>query len=230
MHPVLFKAGPFTVYSYGFFAALALGLAFILVRRRAGLGAYSKQAAADLLFFVFVGGILGARLFYVVQHWTDFQDRLPAIVFLQEGGLVWYGGFFGAVLSVILASRLRGQSALAWADLFSPVIPLAHALGRFGCFMNGCCFGKGHQPVQLYESFSLIFLSAILYRLSFKNRTPGALFGCYLLGYGFIRFILEFLRGDQEIFAGLTIPQWISMLCIGLGARLFLSARRKNAK
>lgn len=230
MYPVLFKAGPFTVYAYGSFAALALALSFYLVRMRANHGPHSKQAATDLLFFIFLGGIFGARLFYVVQHWMDFEDRLIAVFYLQEGGLVWYGGFLGAVASVILASRLRGESALVWADFFSPVIPLAHAVGRLGCFMNGCCFGKGHQPVQLYESLWLIFLSAVLFRLSLKNKSAGVLFGYYLLGYGMIRFNLEFLRGDQQLFAGLTIPQWISLVCVGLGVRLLSGTRRKNAE
>lgn len=229
MHPILFSRGSFTVYSYGFCVALAMILSIFLVRCLARRGPYSVQAATDLVFFIFIGGILGARLFYVAQHWTDYQDRLLTVFFLQEGGLVWYGGFLGAVLAVILAVRSRGESALVWADHFSPVIALGHAVGRIGCFLNGCCYGKADRPVQLYESFSLVILSVFLFACFFRKRRMGVTFGSYLLGYGFIRFCLEFLRGDQQPLAGLTIPQWISLGCIAAGGWILSGRGRKNA-
>jgi len=229
MHPILFSRGSFTIYSYGFCVALAMVLSLFLVRRLARRGPYSARAATDLVFLAFVGGILGARLFYVGQHWADYEGRLLSVFFLQEGGLVWYGGFLGAVLAVILAALSRGESALVWADLFSPVLALGHAVGRVGCFLNGCCFGKAGHPVQFYESFCLALLSVFLFARFFQKRRTGVLFGSYLLGYGLIRFFLEFLRGDQQPFAGFTIPQWISLGSIAAGAWILSGLGRKNA-
>ncbi len=228
MHPILFKSGPLTIYSYGFCAALAIICSILLVRFLAKRGPYPASRATDLIFVALAGGILGARLFYVAQHWADYEHRFLTIFFLQEGGLVWYGGFFGAVLAVELAARLREESALVWADLFSPAISLGHAVGRIGCFLNGCCFGKANHPVQLYESFFLAALSFFLFIGYLKKRRTGTLFGTYLLGYGLIRFFLEFLRGDQQAYAYFTVPQWISLGSMGAGLWILFIRRREN--
>ena len=228
MHPILVKAGPVTIYSYGFCVSLAMLFSWIWIRFLARRSSYSPSAAADLVFVALAAGVVGARFFYVLQHWGDYSGRLVQIFFLQEGGLVWYGGFLGACIAVTVVVIRRGESALEWADLFSPVLPMGHAVGRVGCFLNGCCFGKDGRPVQVYEAFALLFLSAFLHILFFRRRRAGEVFGFYLLGYGIVRFILEFYRGDQYLHAALTIPQWISTALMATGAWL-LFLRKKNA-
>jgi phosphatidylglycerol:prolipoprotein diacylglycerol transferase len=225
MHPVLFETSHFTIYSYGVCVALAVTLAWALTVRLARGGSYPVGQATDLLFVAFAGGLAGARFFYVLQHPGEYAGRWHAVFFLQEGGLVWYGGFLGAVACAALTARLRGLPILPWADLFAPVIPLAHAVGRVGCYLNGCCFGKAGLPVQLYEAGLLVALSLFLIAIFFRRTKNGEVFGYYLAGYGQLRFALEFLRGDQPVWFVLTLAQWISLLLIGAGLWLLARAR-----
>ncbi len=226
MHPILAKIGPITIYSYGFCAAIAILLSAFWLRILGRKRAIFSSSIMDFLFAIILSGLIGARLFYVAQHWSDYADRLQAVFFIQEGGFVWYGGFLGALLVGWIISRQSGSSFLFWADLFAPVLPLAHAIGRVGCFLNGCCIGKDGRPVQLYESASLVALSLLLHFYFFARKATGFVFGVYLLGYGLIRFGLEFLRAGQEIYYFLTIPQWISIGLILWGSVVLFGASK----
>ena len=235
MHPVLFEISGVAVYSYGFFVALALLTAFWASGRRAAHYGFSKKDASDLLFILFAAGVAGARLFFIVQNPGDYLAHPWKVFFLREGGLVWYGGFFGAAAAGIAYARWKKWPLLKACDLFAPVLALAHGVGRIGCFLNGCCYGKEaagfRHPVQLYEAGVLFVLSLSLFSFSgrLKDR-EGALFACYLFLYGVLRFTLEFWRGDQALFAGLTPPQWMSLLLVAGSLILFQSVFRKNAK
>lgn len=229
MHPILFKFSFITIYSYGFFTALAMAAAFFWISKQAPHSGISKEAAIDLLFILFIFGVIGARLFYVLQHWPLYQDRPLDIVLIQEGGLVWYGGFFLGALAGILYARARRLPVLALADFFSPVLALAHGIGRIGCFMNGCCFGRDNIPVQLFESAFLITLSSYLYIRLRRPHAGGDILMQYLLIYASGRFLLEFLRGDQTSYLGiLTIPQWTSVVILAF-CLLIKSTRKKRA-
>jgi len=210
MHPILIETNAFTIYSYGVCTALAVLLAWGLTASLARLSSTPVAVGADLLFVLFTAGIAGARLFYVLQHAPEYTGHWQAVFFLQEGGLVWYGGFLGAFFAGWLWMRLRGLSFFYWADFFSPIIPVSHALGRVGCFLNGCCLGKAGRPVQLYESTLLLVLALFLYARFFGKKKDGEVFAWYLTGYGLLRFVLEFFRADQSAWMGLTIPQWFS--------------------
>lgn len=144
MYAICFKLGSLTIHWYGVFMALGFlaGLAsWTLLGRREG-----KPFAfcSDLLFWIMVSGILGARLAYVIANIGDFADRPYAVFFLHEGGLIYYGGFIGAAVAIPIFARVRGLGALDLYDFVITSVPLAHALGRVGCFMNGCCFGRIH--------------------------------------------------------------------------------------
>ena len=226
MHPILFKIHGITLYSYGLSVALAMMLTLYLASRRSAKAGIRYSDAVDLLFVIFISGMAGARLFYVLQHWDSFRTDPVAAFRFTEGGLVWYGGFLSSVFSGVVFCRYKKEPVLRWADFFAPLLAFAHALGRVGCFLNGCCYGArvdsflgvrfpdetfGRHPVQIYESLALAGLGAALLILSAKKRHPGEISAFYLLGYGFLRFVLEFLRGDQDLYFYLTIPQWISV-------------------
>ncbi len=227
MYPILFHWKTITIYSYGFFIALAMLVNFFLVNRRARTLGFSVQEANDLLFILFVFGIVGARLFYVAQHMDDYRSDGWQALNIHEGGLVWYGGFTVSVLAGVIYARWKGWPILKWCDFFTPHLALGHALGRLGCFFNGCCYGRvSHSmlgvvfdgdlnprlPVQLYESLFLFILAWGLFQAAPRVKPSGKLFCIYLLIYALGRFALEFLRGDQLLYAGWTVPQWTSVL------------------
>jgi len=128
--------------------ALGFLAGFHLVQRCAAERGVHKDDAADLVFWAMVGGILGGRALYVALNWGEFSPpgrsvgaNLLEMVKIHHGGLVFYGGFFGAVISVLAVTRRKSLAFAEVADLLAPALPLGHAFGRIGCFFNGCCFG-----------------------------------------------------------------------------------------
>ena len=243
MHPILFQFGPFTIYSYGAMLVVAFlaatGLAGRAARRMPqGLVAISADQLVDFSCWSLAGGILGARLLYVLLQWDAFRRdpwEMPAI---WHGGLVWYGGFLGGLLAAWLFVRAKRLAFLRVMDQFIPFLALGHALGRLGCFLNGCCFGKPTDawcgvlfpdrggrvyPTQLFEAAALFLLYAVLRSLQRQAilARPGRLFGLYLVAYAGLRFGVEFFRGDQAIWwAGLTLQQVISLGIFAFGVGL----------
>jgi len=234
MHPLLFTLGPFTVYSYGALMVVAFLAATLLSIRAArrlppALVAIRPDQLIDFTCIALLGGILGARVFYAVLHWESFVLSLQELLAIWHGGLVWYGGFLGGVLAgwgYLLANRIPFVRAM---DQCIPFLALGHAIGRVGCFFNGCCYGRpttawcgvifpGHAtavlPIQLFEAAGLLGLYALLRALQrpVVLRRPGIVFGVYLGIYALLRFFLEWFRGDQVAWwAGLTLQQLISV-------------------
>lgn len=141
MHPIFLQLGPLTIHWYGVFMALAFLTGFaswVAVGRREGRNA---QFVSDLIFWVMVAGILGGRVAYVVADLPYFLANPTHILAIWEGGLIYYGGFIGAILAVFIFGRRRHIPLRVLLDFSITSLPLAHAIGRIGCFLNGCCFG-----------------------------------------------------------------------------------------
>ena len=267
MHQIAFQLGPLKVHWYGIMVALGYlssVLAMLRMRRFAGL---DSEQVFDLSMITIVLGILGARIFYVIQFWGrgGFADDPLQIIRIDKGGLVFYGGFICAILGVWIYIKRKKLSVLGVLDMMAPALAVGHAFGRIGCFLQGCCFGTptnlpwavsfpvgtlpterfpdlvsgatqacsaGLHPVQLYESISLFTLFGIL--MLFGGRLkPGCLAALYLTAYGFIRFSLEFFRGDHtDFFMGILTPSQVISISflIPCGVILFIYLwRRKDA-
>jgi phosphatidylglycerol---prolipoprotein diacylglyceryl transferase len=145
MHPVFLQVGPFTLHAFGAMMALGFLASLYAMRRlaRGGFGHLSDDHLSRLLVWLMAGGVLGARLAYVAEHWqSEFADRPEAIIRIDQGGLMFYGGVLGAVVAILLFARVYRQHPLEILDLCAAVLPLGHAFGRIGCFLNGCCYGS----------------------------------------------------------------------------------------
>ncbi len=143
MNPIAFHLGPLTIRWYGVMVAAGFLVGFTILQRRAGKGAaVNRDEAGNLALTAMIGGMIGARLFYVAENWVEYSRNLLEIVRIDHGGLVFYGGLFGAVAAVWLRCRWKKLPVWEVADLFAPALPIGHALGRVGCFLNGCCFGR----------------------------------------------------------------------------------------
>lgn len=169
------------------------------------------------------------------------RDCLAALKFWQ-GGLAYYGGFLAAAPAGLWFARRKRLGTLRIADLTSPWIALGLFFGRMGCFFNGCCFGVhasepwavsfpgAHDvhPTQLYEALGAWVLWAALYfGLRPRKRAHGELFAALLVGYGVLRFVLEFWRADERGgFAGLSTSQWIGIPLVAIGVILWVRLRR----
>ena len=243
MHPILLKLGPVTLYSYGAMMACAFLLVTALSRRAARrlpaeCVAIAPTQLIDFACAALLGGILGARLFFIALHWEDFARVPSEIPALWHGGLVWYGGFAGGVSGAWWYARATHLRFIRVMDQFIPFVALGHAVGRVGCFLNGCCYGLPTQgwcgvvfpnhtepvlPTQVFEAVGLLLLYVGLRLLQRREvlRYPGWVFGAYLIGYGLLRVVMEFLRGDQTTWwMGLTLQQLISAGMMLMGSAL----------
>jgi phosphatidylglycerol:prolipoprotein diacylglycerol transferase len=231
VHPVLFEIGAFKVFSYGAALAIAFLLAATLARRRATLEGMDGDKMLDLSIVLITSGIAGARLLFVLLNIDVYLARPADIFKLWEGGLVWYGGLIVAAVATTIYMKANRMPVLKTCDIMVPYIALGQAIGRIGCFLNGCCYGKPTDlpigvsfpgvegrviPTQLIEAVAMFAVFLVLRR---RKPSGGRTLVLYLLLYSGFRFLNEFLRGDNPVFlAGLTVSQVISVAIFALAA------------
>ncbi len=214
MYPEICKIGPFTVYSYGLMLAISFAVSTALAVRAAKRKNFNPDTIFNFAFIIFVSGLAGARIFYVAENIGYYLKNPLEIIMLQRGGLSWFGGLILAVYVGIAYLKKKNLLVYKVLDLIAPFVALAQGIGRIGCLLNGCCFGKESSPVpiQIYSSLLLIFIFIILRLLQDRPHRDGQIFYTYLLLYSIKRFFIEFWRADNEIIAlGLTLFQLISI-------------------
>ena len=235
MYPYLVRLGTLSIHTYGVLMVAgflaAMGLTARAARQWPTSRALRPGEVAEWGSAAMLASILGGRLWYVAQYWDVFRRQVWEIPAIWHGGLVWYGGFLGGVLGTVVYAQLRGRS---FAEILDQVIPfgvLGHAIGRVGCFFNGCCYGEpttawfgvvfpqfpeeSRVPTQLIEAAGLVVLALLLRCLQTPARLArsGRVFAVYVFGYAVLRFVVEFTRGDQVIYWGpLTVPQAVSLV------------------
>lgn len=236
MDPVCFHIGERPVYWYGVMMAVAFlaGIAhWNWLGRRTGRDA---SLAGDLAFWLMGGGILGARVAYVLANYRYYLDAPQEIIRIDQGGLIYYGGFIGGTLAFMVFARRRRLPLLELGDFTVTALPLGHAFGRIGCFLNGCCggipapdrpliaCGLDHYPVQLYEAlFNFALYAFLSWRLATtRTLTRGRIVALYLIAYPLERFLIEFLRGDARLrFGALNAAQELSLILLAIGLGLW---------
>ena len=249
MHPILFTLGPLTIYTYGVMMVAAFLAATWLAGHAAEalppeVRAITAEQILDFSSVSLLAGLVGGRLLYILLQWRFFLEAPFEVFALWHGGLVWYGGFLGGMLGAWLYTRAHTLSYLRVVDQFIPFLALGHAIGRVGCFLNGCCYGKptgawcgvvfpGQMkavlPTQLFEATGLFFLYIALRALQMPSvlKRPGSVLGVYLMGYAALRFALEYSRGDQAMWwMGMTLAQLLSVAGFLVGIALFVRAGR----
>lgn len=232
MCPIIYKIGPFSIFSYGLMLAVAFIVVSSLACRQAKKHNFKADIIFNLLFGVFITGIIGSRIFYVAENIGYYIKNLTEIIMLQQGGLSWFGGLISGIVFTILYLKKKRLSVYKTFDLIVPFVALGQAIGRIGCLLNGCCFGRispfglyftAHQsaliPVQTYSSLALILIFITLRLLQERPHKEGAILFTYLLLYGIKRFFIEFWRADNAVvFSGLTLFQLLSIVlfCLAL--------------
>jgi phosphatidylglycerol---prolipoprotein diacylglyceryl transferase len=238
--------GPLTLKTFGIMFALAfLGAAALCGRRFKEIGKPADWAY-EMIFAALLGGIVGARAYYLVQHWDDVHDDLFGNLF-SGTGLVWYGGALGGALAVFIWAWRRGFLSLALLDLAAAPLALGYAIGRVGCQVSGdgdygepsdlpwaMSYPDGtvptHErvhPTPVYETLAMGLVAWFLWTL--RDRVaPGILFALYLMLSGLERFLVEFIRRNDEVWAGLTAPQIESLVLIVIGVGWIALASRRR--
>ncbi|MFH1441247.1 MAG: prolipoprotein diacylglyceryl transferase [Candidatus Omnitrophota bacterium] len=226
MFPIIFQIGPFKIYSYGFMLVIAFLVAARLVSSEAKRQAVNPEIIYNFLFIVFICGILGSRIFFIIENIKYYWVNPLEIIMLQNGGLSWFGGFIlGSTCGVIYLKKKK-LSVIKTLDLVMPYVALAQAIGRIGCLLNGCCYGKissfgvyfpAHKhfliPTQIYSSLLLLLIFVVLRIMQEKKRPVGEIFFMYLFLYAIKRFFIEFWRADNPVILwSLTLFQILSII------------------
>ncbi len=240
MFPTICQIGPFTVYSYGLMLAVAVIVCTFLLRKDAQRAGINPDLMSDLVFWLVIGGIIGARIFYILTYLPTFIENPLEIIMIQHGGLSWQGGLILGCLSGIWFVKRHKLDLLKILDLTAPYLALGQAIGRIGCFFNGCCYGKevswgmyfpnlGERvhPTQIYDALGLLILFFVLKGYSKHVAMKGKVFVAYLLLAPFLRFVIEFFRADHtETYLGLSLYQ---IVCVALiGVSVILNRRLKK--
>ncbi len=242
MYPVICQFGPVTVYSYGLMLAIAAVVCTFLAARDAKKVGILPEVISDFAFWTIIAGVLGARLFYVLLNYRFFMENPLEIVMIQNGGLAWHGGLIAATLSGIRFIRKKGLHLPTMVDLVAPYAALGESIGRIGCFLNGCCYGRevswgiyfpvhhAHlHPTQLYTMAGLFVLFLILRRYQSVNKIPGDVFALYLFGAALLRFVIEFFRADHYVLVlGLSVYQWVCVALIAIAVYVHLRLKSRT--
>jgi phosphatidylglycerol:prolipoprotein diacylglycerol transferase len=254
MHPELIRIGSFALPSYGFMMAVAFLAALWLLRRRAPSFGIEPETATDIGVWLLLSGLVGAKLLLVVVEWPSYVRSWSEFASLARAGGVFYGGLIGAVVATAILLRLRRISFWTFADAAAPSVALGQALGRVGCFLAGCCWGRECtlpwavtftnpvarenvgvplgvplHPTQIYEFVGTLVLCLLLLRFE-RRRFSGETFARYVLGYALLRGTIEFFRGDPrgEVLGVMSTSQFIALCGVAVAVVLW-ALRRKTA-
>jgi phosphatidylglycerol:prolipoprotein diacylglycerol transferase len=233
MYPELFHIGGFTMNSFGVMMALAFIVAGFVAHWQFKKRGIKPDFIYGLLIAAVIGGLAGSKIHYLIIHPDEWPGNL-----LSGGGLVWFGGLFGAIVAVVIVTLLSKQSLARVMDAGASAVAVGYAVGRIGCFLRGDDYGvptdlpwgmsfpeglppttvKVH-PTQLYESAaSIVIFALIVWVISPRFKREGSLIFAYAVLAGIERFLVEFIRTNDSALWGLTQQQWIAigMMVVGV--------------
>lgn len=224
MYPEIFRIGDFPINTYGVLLAVGMMIALFAASRLAARDGLPSERIYDLGLWTLIGGLVGSKF---LMFFTEDHVQVFSLDFLRSGG-VYYGGFIGGFVALLILIRFYKLPFLKVADAFAPGVAIGQVFGRQGCFAAGCCWGKptdsifgvhftekGHEytgvpiygpggealhlhPTQMYESIAMLIVFAGLIWLHKRKKFDGQVLAAYGIVYGIIRFSIEFLRDDPR--------------------------------
>lgn len=257
MYPILFNVGDWPVYSYGVLLAAAylIGLQLAVVRaRRVGV---DPAKVMDLGIYLIIAALVGAKLMLIAVDFDYFRQQPRELLSLVRAGGVFYGGLIAAVAVGYFLVRRYKLNIWSTGDLMAPGIALGHVVGRFGCLLAGCCYGRPTDvgwavtftnpiananvgtplniplhPTQLYDAGAELLILAVLLLTERKGKPfAGRTFWLYIGLYAISRFIIEYFRGDIQrgtVFGDMSTSQFVSLLLVPAALVMLWFLRRQS--
>lgn len=252
-----YSIGPIALKWYGLMYLLGLAAGWWLSLRRAENNPdWNEEQVSDIIFYVFLGLVLGGRIGYVLFYqWQTFISDPMYMFRISEGGMSFHGGLLGVIVAYFYSAHSFKKSVFDIADFFAPFFPIGLGLGRIGNFINGELWGRVadpslpwamrfptdpdyllRHPSQLYQAvLEGLVLFVILYWFSKKPRPRMAVSAMFLICYGIFRFVVEFFRQPDShlglLSLNLSMGQWLTIPMLALGGlMMFVAYRRKPAK
>ncbi len=227
-----------SIKSFGIVFALAFLACGLLIARRLRELDKPVDWAYEIVFAALVGGLVGARGYFLLQNYNEVKGHLLSSIF-SGSGLIWYGGAIGGAIGVLAWMRWRDTLNLVMLDMTATALALGYALGRIGCQVSGdgdygirsslpWAMGYPHgtvptppgvtvQPTPIYETLTMGLVAYLLWRLRDHVR-PGVILALYCVLSGLERFLVEFIRRNRDVLVGLTSAQLESVVLMVLGA------------
>lgn len=219
MNPILIELGPLKLYTYGLLVATGFYAGILWAVRLGRKEGIDPKFIYDTAFWVIIAAILGSRFFYIIVNIDYFVANPLSMFKIWSGGLVFYGGFVGVFIALVICTRRAKVDLWTFMDVCAPAGALGHSIGRLGCFFAGCCYGKVTtvpwavtfhdalsmaptgvplHPTQLYSSANELLLFVILTLMRPYRKFKGQIFLTWVLLYAVTRSIIEIFRGDPR--------------------------------
>lgn len=255
MDRVLFSIGPVTIYWYSILIVVSVLIGYYFSSKQAEKNSLGKKYISDLVFYLVIVAILGARIYYVIFNFNVFKDNILDIFKIWEGGIAIYGAIISSIIFVIYYSKKKEKEPLLVLDTLVPYLILGQAIGRWGNFFNGEAHGtittlehlqelhlpnfiiKGmyingnyYIPTFLYESIWCLigFMILLIIRKKDNYKHIGILLYTYFIWYGIGRFLIESLRTDSLYFLSLRISQIVSIILILIGIYGYIKIKKEK--
>jgi phosphatidylglycerol:prolipoprotein diacylglycerol transferase len=249
MIPDNLHIGPIPIHIFGIFLALGFLAASHVLGRELERKGWDAVHGSSVIVWAAVGGLLGARLWLVLEGWSEFV-KAPADFLLTGGGFVWYGGLVGGTLAVTIYFRRHGIPWLVGADAVAPALALGQAIGRIGCQLSGdgdwgaettLPWGMAYphavvgwdkppgvyvHPAPVYEMLLYLGIFAFVWARRTRPAPDGTAIAWYCLLHGLARFLVEFVRINPPVALGLTAAQLMSLALVAAGTGMLLWGRR----
>ncbi len=252
MHPYIY-CGVIKIPTYIVLFFIGFVIMIVFARQLASRYNYPKTDILHISLYGGIGVVVGAKFLYFITKLPDIllnlqwyieslQLNLIEALEYSFGGMVFYGGVIGSAVAAFLYCRREQLPFMPVLDIITPFVPFVHGMGRIGCFMSGCCYGKEYDgfgsvqfptnalipelddvrriPVQLIEAGFNFIIAAVLLVLAYKaTLKKGQLLGIYIVYYTIVRFFMEMLRGDEirGVVYGISTSQIISVILLPLG-------------
>jgi len=228
---------------YGLITTFSIAVSIFIASRLVKKKKLDENILYGGMFWVILAGIIGARIYHVIHYWDWYSNNPTLILTLQNGGLAIYGAIIFGVATGLIYLKIKKQRIMDWIDIGGLLIPLGQAVGRWANYFNQELYGaptslpwgiyispqnrielykdfEKFHPLFLYESLlDLVLFLFLLWVFNKKTHTlkKGSIFFLYLIGYGLIRFFMEFFKIDPWKLLGLNTAQIISILLVLIG-------------
>lgn len=253
MYPVVLEIGNFDLRSYGVIVAACFLLAVWLGMKEARGNGLERQVVYDFAFYALIGGLIGARLYFVLfsqpAYFLQNPWEIPAI---WRGGMGVIGSLIGGFAVALWFCRARNLSFWRLSDTLAPAMALGQTVGQLACLLNGDSYGRPTDlpwaiaytdprslaplniplhPIEIYEMAAYFLVFLIAWRVRSRTVVRGSVFLTYVAAYGVARFIIEFFRGDPAIFVwGIPVAQVFSVGMLSTAGFLFIRLDRPRTR
>jgi len=238
MFPDLFSIGPLTIHTYGLFVATGFFIGLLITILLGKSEGIDQKQVMDMGLIIILSAIIGSRAIYVIMNISYYTDRPLDIFKIWQGGLVFSGGITSVLLVMLWYGKRHRLSFFKIADLWVPGAAIGQGIGRIGCFMAGCCYGKptdakwgvvfthphslaplnvSLHPTQMYSSISGVIVFFILLLIYSKRKFKGQVFVWFLILHSTARLAIERFRGDDRgilLGSNMTITQFITIIIL----------------